>query len=121
MPNFRFQRVPSTRWGTSSDLIAALVAILAIAGVFVAFLISDDFIGRSDKQGGSPVFLELNQALEKLSFTPIFSTIPNCGFAVDDTELFGLIYLQKITDTVTGGALRIEPGIWIHMPFALDK
>jgi hypothetical protein len=50
------------------------------------------------------------------SFTPISSTIPNRGFAVDDVELFGLTYLQKITDAVTGGALHIELGIWIHIP-----
>jgi hypothetical protein len=35
---------------------------------------------------------------------------------VDDIELFGLTYLQKIIDTVTGGALHIEPGIWVHIP-----
>jgi hypothetical protein len=75
-----------------------------------------NLIGRPDKQGGSPVFLELNQTFETLSFIPISSSIPNRGFAVDDIELFGLTYLQKITDSVTGGALHIEPGIWIHIP-----
>src|ERR1700761_9632312 len=75
-----------------------------------------NLIGRPDKQGNSPVFLELNQTFETLSFTPISSTIPNRGFAVYDIELFGLTYLQKITDIVTGGALHIEPGIWIHVP-----
>ncbi|MGA7750526.1 MAG: heme-binding protein, partial [Gallionella sp.] len=42
--------------------------------------------------------------------------IPNRGFAQDDIELFGLTYLQKISDTVTGGALHIEPGIWVTQP-----
>jgi hypothetical protein len=27
-----------------------------------------------------------------------------------------LTYLQKVSDSVTGGALHIEPGIWIHIP-----
>src|SRR5271156_1280488 len=75
-----------------------------------------NLIGRPDKQGNSPVFLELNQTFETLSFTPVSSSIPNRGFAVDDIELFGLTYLQKISDSVTGGALHIEPGIWITQP-----
>ena len=35
---------------------------------------------------------------------------------MDDIELFGLTYLQKISDSVTGGALHIEPGIWVRQP-----
>lgn len=75
-----------------------------------------NLIARPDKQGGSPLFLELNQTFESLSFIPISSSIPNRGDEVDDIELFGLTYLQKITDLVTKGALHIEPGIWIHIP-----
>lgn len=75
-----------------------------------------NLVARPDKQGGSPLFLELNQTFETLSFIPISSSIPNRGNAVDDIELFGLTYLQKITDFVTGGALHIEPGIWVHVP-----
>ena len=63
-----------------------------------------NLIARPDKQGGSPLFLELNQTFETLSFTPIASSIPNRGSAVDDIELFGLTYLQKVSDSVTGGA-----------------
>ena len=75
-----------------------------------------NLIARPDKQGGSPLFLELNQTFEILSFIPIASSIPNRGNEVDDIELFGLTYLQKVTDKVTKGALHIEPGIWIHIP-----
>jgi len=75
-----------------------------------------NLIARPDKQGGSPLFLELNQTFETLSFIPISSSIPNRGNAVDDIELFGLTYLQKVTDLLTKGALHIEPGIWIHVP-----
>jgi hypothetical protein len=75
-----------------------------------------NLIARPDRQGGSPLFLELNQTFEVLSFIPIASSIPNRGSAVDDIELFGLTYLQKVTDSVTKGALHIEPGIWIHIP-----
>jgi hypothetical protein len=75
-----------------------------------------NLIARPDKQGGSPLFLELNQTSETLSFIPIASSIPNRGNAVDDIELFGLTYLQKVSDHVTKGALHIEPGIWVHVP-----
>jgi hypothetical protein len=108
-------RVPSIRKGHSRPQVTADIGFLAeLSGTWEG--VGFNLIGRPDKQGGSPVFLELNQTFETLSFTPISSTIPNRGFAVDDIELFGLTYLQKITDTATGGALHIEPGIWIHIP-----
>ena len=75
-----------------------------------------NLIARPDKQGNSPLFLELNQTREVLKVDPISSSIPNRGFAQDDIELFGLTYLQKISDFVTGGALHIEPGIWVTQP-----
>ena len=62
------------------------------------------------------LFLELNQTQETLKFDPISSSIPNRGVFQDDIELFGLTYLQKISDSVTGGALHIEPGIWVRQP-----
>jgi hypothetical protein len=34
---------------------------------------------------------------------------------IERIELFGLTCLQKVTDSVTKGALHIEPGIWIHI------
>jgi len=75
-----------------------------------------NLIARPDKEGGGPLFLELNQTDETLKIEPISSPIPNRGFAQDDIELFGLTYLQKIGDSVTGGALHIEPGIWVTQP-----
>jgi hypothetical protein len=75
-----------------------------------------NLIARPDKEGGSPLFLELNQTFETLSFIPISSSIPNRGDLVDDIEMFGLTYLQKVSDSVTKGALHIQPGIWIHLP-----
>jgi hypothetical protein len=75
-----------------------------------------NLIARPDREGGSPLFLELNPTFETLSFIPISSSIPNRGSEVNDVTLFGLTYLQKVVDTLTGGALHIEPGIWIHVP-----
>jgi len=75
-----------------------------------------NLIGRPDREQNANVFLELNQTEETLKFDPISSSIPNRGFAQNDISLFGLTYLQKITDAVTGGALHIEPGIWVLQP-----
>src|SRR5208283_5244336 len=62
------------------------------------------------------LYLQLNQTHESLTIDPIGSSIPNRGFGQNDIELFGLTYLQKISDAHHGGALHIEPGIWITQP-----
>lgn len=75
-----------------------------------------NLIAQPDGLGGQPLFLELNQTDETLRITEIGSDIPNRGDGVADIDLFGLTYLQKISDSVTGGALHIEPGIWVTVP-----
>lgn len=73
-------------------------------------------IGRPDGQYKQNVYLQLNQTHETLKVDPIGSAIPNRGFGQRDIELFGLTYTQKIGDIFTGGALHIEPGIWVTQP-----
>ena len=75
-----------------------------------------NLVARPDKEGAANLYLELNQTEETLKFDPIATAIPNRGFVQNDIELFGLTYLQKISDAVTGGALHIEPGIWVTQP-----
>src|ERR1700690_877326 len=75
-----------------------------------------NLIARPDFEGNSNVYLQLNQTHETLKIDPIGSSIPNRGFGQNDIELFGLTYLQKISDAANGGALHIEPGIWITQP-----
>ena len=75
-----------------------------------------NLVARPDLEGNANLYLELNQTQETLEFKPIASAIPNRGFGMDDIELFGLTYLQQISDSVTGGALHIEPGIWVRQP-----
>src|ERR1700685_1522137 len=111
MPNL----IPATRVSPERSAVDTNVGYLQdLAGTWTGE--GFNLIARPDKQGGSPLFLELNQTSETLSFIPISSSIPNRGNEVDDIELFGLTYLQKISDRVTKGALHIEPGIWIHVP-----
>ncbi|HYB00374.1 MAG TPA: hypothetical protein VED37_09170, partial [Ktedonobacteraceae bacterium] len=75
-----------------------------------------NLIARPDFQGNSNLYLQLNQTRETLEIHPIGSAIPNRGFGQDDITLFGLTYLEKIIDSFTGGALHIEPGIWVTQP-----
>jgi hypothetical protein len=107
--------IPSIRIGPDRATVGSKLGFLAeLSGTWEGE--GFNLIARPDKQGGSPLFLELNQTFETLSFIPISSSIPNRGNELDDIELFGLTYLQKVSDRVTKGALHIEPGIWIHIP-----
>jgi hypothetical protein len=79
-----------------------------------------NLVARPDFEGNANLFLELNLTHETLKFDPISTSIPNRGFGQNDAELFGLTYLQQISDRTTGGALHIEPGIWVNMPSTTD-
>jgi hypothetical protein len=109
------RRIPAVRISTDDKTISQQLGLIAeLAGTWQGT--GFNLIARPDKEGGGPLFLELNQTHEVLEFDQIASSIPNRGFAQDDIELFGLTYLQKISDSVTGGALHIEPGIWVTQP-----
>jgi len=75
-----------------------------------------NLIARPNFRDKANLYLQLNQTHETLVITPIGSAIPNRGFGQSDIELFGLSYLQKIHDHHTGGALHLEPGLWITQP-----
>jgi hypothetical protein len=79
-----------------------------------------NLIARPNFQHNNDIFLELNLTKESLTFNTIGSPIPNRGSQQDDITLFGLHYLQQISDRTTGGALHIEPGIWINIPGTKD-
>jgi hypothetical protein len=65
-------------------------------------------------------FLELNMTDETLVFTRINGPIPNRGLAMADINMFGLTYLQQISESSTGAGLHIEPGIWASVPATAD-
>jgi hypothetical protein len=65
-------------------------------------------------------FLELNMTNETIVFTAINGAIPNRGLAMPDIEMFGLTYLQQISEASTGAGLHIEPGIWATVPHTTD-
>ncbi|MGB9648043.1 MAG: heme-binding protein [Stellaceae bacterium] len=75
-----------------------------------------NLIARPDFHDNTDLYLQLNHTRETLTFTPIGGPVPNRGFGQDDIELFGLTYLQQISDADLDGALHIEPGIWVRQP-----
>jgi hypothetical protein len=67
--------------------------------------------------------LELNLTSETLAFEVIPGVVPNRGVASQpDLSLFGLHYLQRISDadpppfSTAGQALHIEPGFFMNVP-----
>lgn len=60
-------------------------------------------------------FLELNLTKETLEFEEIQGPIPNRGFLQGDISMFGVTYLQKVSDLVAGG-IHVEPGLWASVP-----
>jgi hypothetical protein len=75
-----------------------------------------NLIARPDFQGGNDIFVELNRTHETLDFRTIGSPIPNRGSAQEDIFLSGVHYIQQVSDASKGGALHIEPGIWLNIP-----
>jgi hypothetical protein len=61
-------------------------------------------------------FLELNLTTEKLVFTEINGPIPNRGLLMPDINMFGITYMQQISETSSGDGLHIEPGVWATVP-----
>lgn len=66
--------------------------------------------------GSQDRFLELNITDETLVFTKINGAIPNRGLLMPDIDMFGLTYMQQISEKDTGAGLHIEPGIWANVP-----
>ncbi|MBC8729788.1 heme-binding protein [Paraburkholderia sp. UCT2] len=113
------KRIPSERFSPSNEEVLENLGLLAdLAGNWQGE--GFNLVARPDFEDTSNVFLELNLTSETTKFEPISSPVPNRGFGQVDINLFGLTYLQKIQDAETGGALHIEPGIWINQPQTSD-
>jgi hypothetical protein len=83
-----------------------------------------DFDPVPPSTGPKDFRLKLNATREVMQFIPIGGAIPNRGAVTalggntgqGDIEMFGLTYLQRISDAVTNAALHIEPGVWLNVP-----
>ena len=79
-----------------------------------------NMIWRPDHTPGQDRFLELNVTSEQLEFSPISGPIPNRGLLQPDINMFGLTYLQQISDANLNAGLHIEPGLWVAVPKTSD-
>jgi hypothetical protein len=95
-----------------------LGALAALAGTWVGHGFNS--IWRPHHPASQDRFLELNMTNETLVITPINGAIPNRGLAMPDIDMFGLTYLQQISEASTGAGLHIEPGIWANVPHTTD-
>lgn len=97
---------------------AAILADLGLLGDLLGSWEGHGFnlIARPNFENGQNLFLQLSETHEMLQVQAIGASIPNRGFGQSDIELFGVTYLQKISDATTGGALHIEPGTWVTQP-----
>jgi hypothetical protein len=110
-----FERISSVRIAPDNATVLKNLGLIAdLAGTWRGS--GFNLIARPNFEGNENLYLQLNQTHESLVIEPIGSSIPNRGFGQDDIELFGLTYLQKISDAHHGGALHIEPGIWVTQP-----
>jgi hypothetical protein len=108
-------RVRSTRIAPDNATVLEQLGLLAdLAGTWAGT--GFNLIARPDFRDSANLYLQLNQTHETLTIDPIGSAIPNRGFGQDDIELYGLNYLDKISDIFTAGALHIEPGLWVTQP-----
>lgn len=111
-----------------SKFVQNLGPLTELAGTWVGngfnVMSLPDFDSTPPSTGQKAFRIKLNATRELLQFIPIGGAIPNRGSETDlgngtgqtDIELFGLTYLQRISDAVSNDALHIEPGIWINVP-----
>jgi hypothetical protein len=73
-------------------------------------------IWRPNSTPGQDHFLELNVTSDSIQFDAINGPIPNRGLLQQDINMFGLTYVQQISDSNLDAGLHIEPGIWAVAP-----
>ena len=76
-------------------------------------LIARPHFGPEAKNG---FFLQLNMLHETVEFTTIGSPVFNRGCLQEDMAIYGVTYMHRVTDAGSGGALHIEPGMFLNIP-----
>lgn len=79
-----------------------------------------NLISKPGKDVGLDFVLQVNQTSETITFIPIGGPVPNRGSAQGDIDIFGLTYLQEVSDATSHAALHIERGMWLNVPSTTD-
>ena len=75
-----------------------------------------NLISKPAFQLNLPFVLQVNATIETLTFNPIGGQIPDRGSQQDDINIFGMTYMQEVTDAASLELLHVERGIWINVP-----
>ena len=119
--NFSFQPLPAVQNAVQQpfpDVASPLGPLAGLAGKWTGR--GFNIIWRPNHTPGQDHFLEINVTSEQLEFTPINGQIPNRGLVQPDINMFGLTYLQQISDANLNAGLHIEPGLWVVIPKTTD-
>src|SRR5690242_19091257 len=119
-PGFSFQPLPPIEDETVRPLAAAspLGPLAPLAGKWTCQVFNVNW--RPNHAPNHDRFLELNVTSEQLEFTAISGPIPNRGLLQPDMNMFGLTYLQQISDKNLNAGLHIEPGLFAAVPKTTD-
>ncbi len=119
--SFSFQPLPAIQNAVQQpfpDVASPLGPLAGLAGKWTGR--GFNIIWRPNHTPGQDHFLEINVTSEQLEFTPINGQIPNRGLLQPDINMFGLTYLQQISDANLNAGLHIEPGLWVVIPKTTD-
>jgi hypothetical protein len=123
--NFSFEPLPAVENAVEfpfPEVANSLGPLAGLAGKWAGKGFNVIWRPHHDPPGppGQDRFLELNVTSEQLEFDPISGQIPNRGFLQPDINMFGLTYLQQISDANLNAGLHIEPGLWVVIPKTTD-
>ena len=120
-PDFSFQPLPALENEITQpfpQVASPLGPLAPLAGRWTGR--GFNIIWRPDSVPGQDRFLEINVTSEELDFTAIPGPIPNRGLLQPDINMFGLTYLQQISDANVHAGLHVEPGLWVAIPHTTD-
>ena len=119
--DFSFEPLPAIQNAVLQpfpDVASPLGPLAGLAGTWTGRGLN--IIWRPDSVSGQDHFLEINVTSDQIVFTPIPGQIPNRGFLQPDINMFGLTYMQQISDANLHAGLHIEPGLWVVIPKTTD-
>jgi hypothetical protein len=116
-PDFSFQPLPALDSPTEQPFPDAASPLGPLAGLVGKWSGRGfNVIWRPTHTPGQDRFLELNVTSDAIEFTAISGQIPNRGLLQPDINMFGLTYLQQISDANLKAGLHVEPGLWLAVP-----
>ena len=120
-PDFSFQPLPAVENAVQQPFPEVASPLGPLAGLVGKWSGRGfNVIWRPNSTSGQDRFLELNVTSEQIEFDAIPGQIPNRGLLQPDINMFGLRYLQQISDANLNAGLHIEPGLWVVIPKTSD-